>query len=167
MIKHLSEESLEKLLLLYNKVWEEGSLPGSRKEAIIIPIKNPGMDNSKPGNYRPIVLTSHICKIMQRMINERLMHFLESRNIITANQSGFRKGRGTMDPIICLEDEVRKAQINKEAVVAVFFDVEKAYDMLWKYGLLIKMHLMGIGGKMFNWIMDFLDRRMIQVKMGK
>lgn len=62
---------------------------------------------------------------------------------------------------------MRKAQINKEAVVAVFFDVEEAYDMLWKYGLLIKMHLMGIGGKMFNWIMDFLDRRMIQVKMGK
>ena len=50
--------------------------------------------------------------------------------------------------------------------MAVFFDVEKAYDMLWKDGLRIKMHLMGIGGKIFTWIMDFLDGRTIQVKVG-
>ncbi len=43
------------------------------------------------------------------------------------------------------EDEVRKAQVNKETVAAVFFDVEKAYDMLWREGLLIKLHQMGLG----------------------
>lgn len=69
MIKHLSEESLEKLLTLYNKVREEGSMPESWKEVIIIPIKKPGKDDSKPENYRPIALTLHICKIMERMIN--------------------------------------------------------------------------------------------------
>ena len=35
-----------------------------------------------------------------------------------------------MDPVLCLEDDIRKSQVNKEAVAAVFFDVEKAYDML-------------------------------------
>ncbi len=39
-------------------------------------------------------------------------------------QSGFRKGRNTMDPVINLEDEIRKAQVNKETAGAVFFDVE-------------------------------------------
>lgn len=146
MIKHLSEGSLEKLLLLYNKVWDEGRIPGSWKEAIIIPIRKPGKDASRPGNYRPIALTSHVCKLMERMINERLVYFLESRGMVATYQSGFRKGRNTMDPVLCLEDEIRKAQVNKETVVAVFFDVEKAYDMLWKEGLLIKLHLMGIGG---------------------
>ncbi len=60
-----------------------------------------------------------------------------------------------MDPVINLEDDIRKAQVNKGTVGAVFFDVEKAYDMMWREGLLIKLHLMGVGGKMFNWIMDF------------
>ena len=47
-----------------------------------------------------------------------------------------------------------------------FFDVEKAYNMLWREGLLIKLYQMGIEGNMFNWIMGFLDGRTIQVKIG-
>ena len=37
-----------------------------------------------------------------------------------------------MDPFLCLEDDIRKSQVNKEVVAVVFFDVEKAYDMLWR-----------------------------------
>jgi len=62
----------------------------------------------------PIALTSHICKLMERMVNERLMFFLERKSIIAGYQCGFWKGRGTLDLVLCLEDEVRKAQINKE-----------------------------------------------------
>ncbi len=167
LLKHLSLESQEKLLMLYNRVCEEGRIPKSWKEAVIIPIRKPGKDPSRPGNYRPIALTSHICKLKECMINERLMYFLESEDIIDRCQSGFRTGRNAMDPVIHLEDEIRKAQVNKEIVGAVFFDMEKALDMMWREGLLIKLHLMGVGGKMFNWIMDFLDGRIIQVKTGQ
>ncbi len=55
MIKH--EGGLNKLLSLYNKVWKEERDPVGWKEATIIPIR-------KPGKYRPIALTSHICKLM-------------------------------------------------------------------------------------------------------
>ena len=57
---------------------------------------------------------------MERIVTEKLHFFLESRLLVSAHQSGFRKGRGTMDPGLCLEAEVRKAQVNKETVVAVF-----------------------------------------------
>ena len=60
------------------------------------------------------------------------------RELFSPDQSGFRKGRNMMDLILRLESEIRKAQTNKEVVVAVFFDIEEAYDMLWKDGLLIK-----------------------------
>lgn len=60
-----------------------------------------------------------------------------------------------------------KLKANKEAVVAVFFDIEKAYDMMWKEGLLIKLDKMGIGGKLYNCIKDFLFGRYIQVRVGK
>lgn len=71
------------------------------------------------------------------------MHFLEERGIMATCQRGFRKGRGTMDPVLCLAEEIRKAQVNKETVAAVFFGVEKAYDMLWRDGLMIKLHTTG------------------------
>ena len=48
LVKHLSVEGLRKLLCLFNKVWEEGNIPQSWKEAIIIPIRKPGKDASKP-----------------------------------------------------------------------------------------------------------------------
>ena len=98
------------------------------------------------GNYRPIALTSNICKIMEMMINERLTYVIERKGYVAGYQSGFRKGRNTMDPALCLEHEIRKAQINKESVVAVFFDIEKAYDMMWKDGLLIKLSKLGVTG---------------------
>lgn len=48
-----------------------------------------------------------------------------------------------MDPVMCLEAEIKKALSNKESVVAVFLDIEKAYDMLWREGLMIKLEEMG------------------------
>lgn len=96
----------------------------------------------------------------------RLNHVLESKGLISQYQSGFRKGRNTIGAVLCLEDDIRKAQINKEVVVGIFLDIEKAYDMLWKEGLLIKLDRLGIKGKMYNWIMDFLLNRTIQVRVG-
>ncbi len=72
-----------------------------------------------------------------------------------------------MDPAVCLEHEIRKAQINRESVVAVFFDIEKAYDMMWREGLLIKLCKLGIKGQMYRWINNFLSGRAIKVRIGK
>ena len=103
---------------------------------------------------------------MERMVTDRLTYFLESRELFSPYQSGFHKGRNTMDLILHLESEIRKAQTNKEVVVAVFFNIEKAYDMLWKEGLLIKLNKLGVGAKMYNWVQVFLLGRTIEVRVG-
>jgi len=103
---------------------------------------------------------------MERIITDRMTYYLESNDLFSQYQSGFRKGRSTMDSLISLESDIRKAQTNREVVIAVFFDVEKAYDMIWKEGLLIKLQQLGIGGKVYNWILDFLFNRNIQVRVG-
>lgn len=92
--------------------------------------RKPWKDPSKTINYKPIALTSHRGKIMGRMINERSVHYIEKRRLVTKYQSGFRRGRSTMDLVLCLGDDLRKAQAYKETVAAEFFDVQKAYDML-------------------------------------
>lgn len=76
MMKHFSEISMEVILKFYNRIWMEGIIPQSWKEAFIIPIKKPGKDPSNPINYRPIALTSHLCKVMERMITDRLTYYL-------------------------------------------------------------------------------------------
>lgn len=96
MLNHLSDLALAVILHLYNKVWQEGQLPGLWKQAVIVPIRKPGKDPTNPANYRPIALTSHMCKVMERMITERLTYYLETRNLRSKYQSGFRKGRGTI-----------------------------------------------------------------------
>lgn len=166
MLGHMADSALDKVLGLFNKVWDIGQLPLDWKQAIIVPILKPGKDQSDPSSYRPIALTSHLCKIMERMVTERLTYYLESKALLYPYQSGFRRGRNTMDSVLCLESDIRKAQTNKEILIAVFFDVEKAYDMLWKEGLLIKLKSLGIGGRIYNWVMNFLFDREIQVRVG-
>ena len=57
MLKHLGKQTEHQLLGIYNKIWEEGRLPTSWKEAIIIPIIKPGKDPTTPTSCRPIALT--------------------------------------------------------------------------------------------------------------
>ncbi len=166
MVANMTDETLEIVLKNFNKTWEIGQLPSVWKHAIIVPILKPGKNPSDLSSYRPIALTSQLCKIMERIITDRMTHYLESNYLFSPYQSGFRKGRSTMDSLLCLESDIRKAQTNREVVIAVFFDVEKAYDMLWKEGLLIKLQRLGIGGKVYSWILDFLFNRNIQVKVG-
>ena len=52
-------------------------------------------------------------------------------------------------------------------MVAVIFNIENVYDMLWKEGLLIKLDMLGVGGKIYNWVLGFLFGRMIEVRVGE
>ena len=100
------------------------------------------------------------------MINNRLVWYLEYNGIITAYQSGFRKKRSTIDQIIRLESAVTEAFINKEHIVAVYFDLEKAYDTTWKYGIMKDLHDAVLRGHMPTFISKFLSNRKFSVRIG-
>ena len=158
--------SLDCLLSIFNHVWKTGILPDSWKEAIVIPIPKPGKDSSNPANYRPIALTSCICKTMERMVNDRLVWFLEKNKIIATAQSGFRKQRGTLDHLVRFETFIREGFIKKEHVVSVFFDLESAYDTTWKYGIMNDLYDFGIRGRLAYFISAFLNERQFRVRVG-
>uniref|UniRef100_A0A8C6LAI2 Reverse transcriptase domain-containing protein n=1 Tax=Nothobranchius furzeri TaxID=105023 RepID=A0A8C6LAI2_NOTFU len=166
MLKYLGKQMKLKLLEIYDVIWKTGKLPKNWKEAVIVPIIKVGKESSSPDSYRPVASASHIGKIMERMAVDRLTDYLERNKKISLYQSGFRKERGTMDAIVYLETEIRKALINKESLVVVFFDVEKASDMVWTEGLLLKLKKLGVGGRMYNWIKDVWSERNIQVEIG-
>jgi len=82
--------------------------PTSWCTSTVIPVPKPGKDTSDPSNYRPIALTSCICKVMERMINSRLVWYLERNKLISPMQCGFRKQRSTTDHLVRLESFFRE-----------------------------------------------------------
>ena len=166
LLKHLPVSSLLILLEIFKDIWKTGNIPKSWKEATVVPIPKPDKDHTDPSYYRPIALTSCICQTMERMINDRLTWFLEANNIIIDYQSGFRHHLSTNDHLVRLETFVREAFIKKEHLVTIFFDLEKAYDTSWKYGIMKNIHDIGLKGRLPLFIQNFLNDREFKVKVG-
>ena len=120
LLTHLPESVLSVLLKVYNSIWESKIFPPSWTEAVVVPISKAGKDPKNPTNYRPIALTSCLCKTMERMVNARLMWCLESEGHLSDVQCGFRKNRSTVDHLVRFESFVKEAFIKKEHVVAIF-----------------------------------------------
>ncbi|GFU91629.1 putative RNA-directed DNA polymerase from transposon X-element [Trichonephila clavipes] len=103
----------------------EGALFSSNwRGAIVIPILKPGKVTTDPLSYRPIALTSCFCKAFERMINTRLMYVLEKEKCISPLQSGFRKGRSTLDNLVFLETQIRDAFVR---FLGVIFDCKLTF----------------------------------------
>ena len=166
MLKHLPEAAFDTLLQIFNDVWLAGKFPPSWHEATIIPIPKPGKDHTDPTNYRPIALTSCLCKTFERIVNDRLVWYLETNHAISELQSGFRKHRSTVDQLVKFETFIREAFVRKEHVVAVFFDLEKAYDTTWKYGISKDLFNAGLRGRLPDFISNFLTDRNFRVRVG-
>src|SRR6218665_3882154 len=76
--------------------------------AIILPHLKPNKNAANPDSYRPISLTSTMCKVMERLVTNRLQCFVEKNNLLSNNQSGFSKNRSTVDQIFKLHDNILK-----------------------------------------------------------
>ena len=142
------------LLTLCSKLYIIFGLLVSWRTSTVIPIPKPAKDASDPNNYHPIALTSCLCKVMERMVNNRLLWFLERNKL--PFQCGFRKQRSTTDHLVRLESLIREAFIQRQHAVAVFFDLEKAYDCTWKYGIMKDLHHAGLRGRLPCFIESFL-----------
>jgi potassium voltage-gated channel Eag-related subfamily H protein 8 len=68
-LKHLPQNSLNLLLEIINDIWTGGTFPDEWHKAVVVAIPKPGKDYSDANSYRPIALTSCLCKIMERMVN--------------------------------------------------------------------------------------------------
>ncbi|GFX45993.1 probable RNA-directed DNA polymerase from transposon X-element [Trichonephila clavipes] len=165
LLRHLSADSLVSLLYLFNRIWREQVYPTQWHEAIVIPILKHGKDPKNPLSYRPIALTSCLCKTLERMVNARLVYQLEKHKCIPLFQSGFRKGRSTLDNIITLENKIRNAFVRRNHLVSIFFDIEKAYDRTWRYGILRTLFDFGFRGNLPTFIQHFLKLRTFRASL--
>ena len=136
------------------------------KHSIVVPIHKQGKPRIHVNSYRPIALTSHVCKLMEKIVLVRLLHHCDKHNIIPLNQAGFRAGRSTIDHLVKLTTQIKYQFAKRKGVLATFFDVTKAYDQVWHSRLLYKLKDIGLSGHIFNYIKSFLNNRKIQSKVG-
>ena len=154
------------MLQLFNKVWFTGKIPPSWLHSIVAPVPKPNKPAHLPSSYRPISLTSIVCKLFKKMIVHRLNWFLECHNILHISQFGFQQRSKTTDHLLHLHDTIHKSMANKHNVLSVFIYIEKAYAMVNKEVLLSKLLSYGISDRMFNFIRSFLSNRTFQVRFG-
>lgn len=166
MLKNLTPETKETLLKLYNKLWNENTYPESWKEAVIVPIPKPNKNRLLPSGSRPISLTCCMGKLFERMVNNRLINYLENNNLLASYQAGYRRKRSTTDHLVLLEHSIQEAFRKREHLIAVFFDIKGAFDMTWRHGILDKLSKFGLKGKLPLLIKSFLENRRFKVRIA-
>ena len=92
IIVELKDEIADPLSRLLRKSLDEMKIPSEWRMSNVTPIYKLKGSKADPGNYRPVSLTSNVCKLMERVINVELSSHLE-KHVLSNNQHGFRKGR--------------------------------------------------------------------------
>ena len=134
--------------------------PAMWKLANVIPIFKKG-DKQLIKNYRPISLLPICGKSFEKIIFNNVYNYLNTNNLITKNQSGFRPGDSTTNQLLYLVNEIHKAfdDPKSQEVRAVFLDISKAFDKVWDDGLLFKLNQNGITGSLLKLFENYLHNR--------
>ena len=165
MLKHLDQCHLNSLLAFYNYLFKS-DFPEQWKQAVVVPILKPNKPAHAKSSYRPIALLSCLGKLFEKMVNRRLLAYIERYGLFAPFQSGFRTGHSTYDALCRLENDARMAVLSWRYCLAVFLDISKAFDNVWHHGLLVKLGALGLSGQLYSFIRSFLSRRSIRVRVG-
>ena len=106
--------------------------------------------------------------MFEKLIFNSLYFYLNSNNLITPNQSGFRPGDSCSNQLLFLVNEIHKAFDNPKSLElrAVFLDISKAFDKVWHDGLLFKLKQNGISGKLLKFFESYLHNRKQRVSLN-
>jgi len=149
------------------RVWRGEGWPDQWKEGGIVPIIKKG-DGERVENYRGVTLMPSIYKIYTTILAERLKEEVEGKGIIPSNQTGFRKGMGTIDQIYTLNYIVNR-QLGKEkgGLVALFIDLKAAFDSLDREVLIRAMRERGVREGLVERVEEILRETKSRVRIGK
>ena len=112
---------------VFNMSLKEGIVPFEWKEANIIPLFKKGSRN-KSVNYRPVSLTSVICKLLETIIRDHMMDFLIKHKLINPSQHGFLKAKSCLTNLLCFLEEITKWVDDGSPVDVIYLDFQKAFD---------------------------------------
>jgi len=117
-----------------------GVLPLDWRTANITPIFKKG-SRTKAENYRPISLTSIVCKILESIIRDNIVDHIKNNNLLNDRQYGFIKGRSTVSQLLIVLDKWTASLENGGQIDVIYTDLEKAFDKVSHKYLLKKIKM--------------------------
>ena len=145
MIKYSANILIDHYKYLFSSIFESTIFPNCWRTSYLTPIHKKGDINS-PNNYRGIAVGSALGKVFLSIINTRISDFLENNDKYDKAQNGFRKDHRTSDNIFIFKTMINKIKLLNKKLFVCFVDFSKAFDTVWRNGLLFKLQNLGING---------------------
>ena len=146
---------------LFNESIKQSFVPEQWKEANIAPVPKV-QKPAKPEDFRPVALTSTLCKVLERILAKFIVN--NTKEIWkNNNQFGFLPGKSTKDALLQVIEDWTKAIDNNESIMAVFFDFSKAFDLV-DHALLLSKLKAHLPEWLIKWVDAYLKNRKQRVK---
>lgn len=163
-LKRLTQNERITVLNFFQNLFDKSIVPQSWKHAIILPIAKPCKDKTKISSYRPIALTSVFAKTFERILSNRICHFLTNDQKLHPHHFGFVPFKDSRTATYLIHKAIIDAKSAKKYFVGISLDIKSAYDSVYIDGLIYKCLQIGITGKMALWIHEFLSCRSLQIQ---
>ena len=164
-LKKCKSSLLTPLAGLWRDCLDLGITPEKLKEAHIIPVFKGG-NQGVAANYRPIALTSHLIKVFEKVMRNKIVLFLKDHHLFNDSQHGFTEGRSCLSQLLAHYDKILTILESGVNVDTIYLDFAKAFDKVDHRILLKKLSLLGIRGKVLMWITSFLTSRTQKVMVN-
>ena len=163
LIKEASRVIAPSIANIINHSIVSGEVPQQWKQARVIPVYK-GNDATLMNNYRPISTLPVLSKILERIVHNQLLDYLELKNFLPPQQSGFRSGYSTASLLLKTTTNWTKAIDNGCYVGALFLDLRKAFDTVNHCIMLKQLADVGVNTQALLWFQNYLDGRVQSVR---
>lgn len=165
VLKELAEILAHPLTLIFKQSVDSGELPRSWLDAVITPIFKKG-NKTLPENYRPVSLTSLVCKVLERLITTHLINHLKANEISCLQQHGFTKNKSVTTNLLEALNIWTEALMHNIPVDVLYLDYSKAFDTVPHQRLLKQVETFGVTNQALRWIESFLSNRRQKVRVN-